>query len=387
MRRAIIISSIVKLFAIFFASEPTAFAQDQIIPTPISHFNSTFTPTSLPSINFIAAIPDSTNGWGYKYSDLKIDLSEWAKSPYAKVESVGVSTHGRAIWMVSISDAKDSLGYPGNSFVKKSRVMIHARTHPAEVQANYISNEAIKFLLGPSAIAAQLRSEFIFNIIPMYNPDGVEEGHSRLNGRLVDLESNWDKPILEVEVQTLKNLFLRLMNGPIPIQVALNLHSDQYLFSRFFVYHLPSGTSLTYSELEKRFIEKSQSHFQFGIRDWDFYSTWPTTKTQYPESFWWLNYREKVLALTYEDTNEAGANKFDSTALALVLGSADFIRENPATKILVNRKRMDDQRILLTLRGIKIPSGYLNLPHGGEMISITGKILKAEKGVSVQPIP
>ncbi len=56
----------------------------------------------------------------------------------------------------------------------------------------------------------------MFNIIPMYNPDGVELGYGRENANGVDIESNWDKPVLEPEVQVLKGLFEKFMAEPNP---------------------------------------------------------------------------------------------------------------------------------------------------------------------------
>ena len=271
---------------------------------------------------------DSTNGWGYGYDSLLSDIAKWKKSPYVTIDSIGASAQGRAIWMISITGSQDSLSGHGSASSRKHRVFIHARTHPAEVQANYIANEAIRFLTDETASASATRSGFIFNIIPMYNPDGVEKGHSRLNGNLVDLESNWNSLTLEPEVLSLKKTFQRFMNGPIPIEVALNLHSDQFNCTRFFFFHFAAGTSEIYTQLEKTFIEKVQSHFLEGIKNWDFVKSWDTgTKLVYPESFWWLTYQEKVLALTYEDTNCPNAGLFDSTAHALVLGSVDYIRE------------------------------------------------------------
>ncbi len=270
---------------------------------------------------------DSTNGWGYGYASLLKDLAEWRLNPNVKIDSIGATVEGRALWMVSISNAADSLAQTSAGALRKRRIFIHARTHPAEVQANFIANETIHFLLQATPEAVRLRSDFIFNIIPMYNPDGVEAGHGRLNAHLVDLESNWDKPVIEPEVLALRGLFDRLMQGPIPVEVALNLHSDQLNCTRFFFYHLAAGTSEAYTGMEQNFIGKVQGYFPAGIQDWNFVSSWGNgTQARYPEGYWWLNYHENVLALTYEDTNCPNASGFDSTGRALAQGAADYIR-------------------------------------------------------------
>jgi hypothetical protein len=69
-----------------------------------------------------------------------------------------------------------------------------------------------------------------------------------------------------------------------------------------------------------------------GIEPWYYEITWTTsTPTYYPESWFWLNHQEKVMALTYEDWNDAQAANFDSTANALLRGIADYLHIKPAT--------------------------------------------------------
>ncbi|MCI0691821.1 hypothetical protein L0337_07415 [candidate division KSB1 bacterium] len=105
------------------------------------------------------------------------------------------------------------------------RIWMHARTHPSEVQGWWVTDEMIKLLLGETSLARLLRERCLFNIMPMYNPDGVELGLARENAHGVDIESNWN----------------------------------------YFVSWVGS------------------------------------TPTQYPESWFWLNHREAVMALTYEE--------------------------------------------------------------------------------------
>lgn len=309
------------------------------------------------SIGTASDYTDSATHWGYGYDSLLKDLTAWRKSPFVKIDSIGASVQGRAIWMVSITGPADSLGPVDDSSSKKHRVFIHARTHPAEVQADYIANEAIKYLIDDTLPRSEeLRRGFVFNIVPMYNPDGVELGHGRLNAHLVDLESNWDKGVLEPEVTALKKQFETFQAGPLPIEVALNLHSDQFNCTRFFFFHYAAGTSPFYETLEKQFIAGVQAQFPGGIKDWSFVASWGDgTAARYPEGFWWLTQREKVLALTYEDTNCPNAGRFDSTGRALVLGSVDYIRNRPRVDIRPLAARVS--RMLLVSGGVYIPAG------------------------------
>jgi hypothetical protein len=268
---------------------------------------------------------DTLPQWGYGYAKLREDLDQWARNPLVRIDSIGATVQGRAIWSVNITEGADSVGRPGDASWRKRRVFVHARTHPAEVQAHHVAVEMIKFLLDSSDLARDIRREYIFNIVPMYNPDGVEMMHPRENANKIDIESNWNKPTLEIEVRSLKKHFEFLQSGPVPVEVALNLHSDQYLC--FFFFHQPGGTSPAFADMEKDFIGKVQGHFPGGIKDWSFMTSWPNaTGTQYPEGFWWTTQRERVMALTYEDTNCPGAGGYDSTGRALVRGAVDYLR-------------------------------------------------------------
>jgi hypothetical protein len=309
-------------------------------------------------------VRDSTNGWGYGYDSLLRDLGVWRQDPNVRIDSIGASVQGRALWMVSITAPGDSVGRGGDLPERKRRVFIHARTHPAEVQALWVARETIRFLLSGDGRAGALRRDFIFNIIPMYNPDGVELGKARQNAHDVDLESNWDNNPMEPEPTALKKTFMAYMAGPIPIEVALNLHADQYNCARFFFFHYAEGTSAAYAALEKAFIAGVQAHYPGGIRNWDFVESWANgTVTHYPEGFWWVNHGDKVMALTYEDQNtltQIGADcphpgGYDTTGAALALGSADYIRSRMAAPILARSPPVT--RVLLRREGVLFPPG------------------------------
>jgi hypothetical protein len=65
---------------------------------------------------------------------------------------------------------------------------------------------------------------------------------------------------------------------------------------------------------------------KYGFENWDYFVSWTSgTPDQYPESWWWMNHGENVMALTYEDMNCEAAGNYDSTAYALVLGVCEYI--------------------------------------------------------------
>lgn len=259
------------------------------------------------------------SNWGYGYDSLLVDLARWEQSPYVTIDSLGLSVQNRALWQLTItSDAP-----PGGS--PRRTIYVHARTHPNEVQAWWVTNEMINLLLSEDAFAQFLRENCVFYIIPMYNPDGVELGYPRQNANGIDIESNWNTFPSEPEVQILRNRFTELMSSPAPIEVALNMHSA-IACTRYFVYHHENGTSVPFTQLEQDFINGVRYYFPAGIEPWYYYISWTSgTPLQYPESWFWVNFGESVMALTYEDMNCPPAGAYDTTAFALLHGVSDYL--------------------------------------------------------------
>ena len=265
-------------------------------------------------------------GWGYGYDSLLVDLERWQQSPYVQIDSAGASVQNRTLWLLSITD-------PAQGTEPKIRVWIHARTHPGEVQGFWVTNEIINTLLAETPAALNLRAKCVFNIMPMYNPDGVELGYARENAHGVDIESNWNTTPGEPEVNVIRDLFATFMASEMPIRVALNMHSA-FACKRYFVYHDAAGTSPAFAEDEKLFIGDIRQYWMEGFENWDYFVSWRNgTPRVYPESWFWLNHREAVMALTYEDMNCTDAGDYDRTADAILQGVSDYLGINPPTGI------------------------------------------------------
>jgi hypothetical protein len=260
--------------------------------------------------------------WGYSYDSLLQDLSIWSQSPYVIIDSLGASVLNRALWQLTItSDIPPA--------EPRRTVHIHARTHPNEVQAWWVTDEMINLLLSEDPFSQFMREKCTFYIIPMYNPDGVELEYPRENAHGIDLESNWNTNPVEPEVAVLRQRFIELMASPAPIEVALNMHSA-HLCKRYFVFHDSTGTSPLFTVFEQDFIEGIRSYFPNGIEPWYYFITWTSgTPLVYPESWFWLNHAEAVMALTYEDMNCTAAGNYDMTAYALLHGIVDYLELSP----------------------------------------------------------
>lgn len=73
-------------------------------------------------------------------------------------------------------------------------------------------------------------------------------------------------------------------------------------------------------------LKSIQSYYPEGFEDWDFYVSWKNgTPNYYPESWFWKNYEDDVMALTYEDMNCSSAGNYDETAFAMLSGIADYL--------------------------------------------------------------
>lgn len=66
--------------------------------------------------------------------------------------------------------------------------------HPGETGASWMMKGVLDYLLGYSENAQVLRSNYIFKLVPMLNPDGVINGNTRCNLSGVDLNRHWLEP-------------------------------------------------------------------------------------------------------------------------------------------------------------------------------------------------
>ncbi len=298
--------------------------------------------------------------WGYGYQDLLVDLTKWRSSPYITIDSIGNSVLNRALWELRISS--------DSSNIDKHIIYIHVRTHPNEVQSFWVANEIIKLLTSEDSLVQNIRDECVFYIVPMYNPDGVELEYPRENANKIDIEGNWFADTVQPEVKALRKRFVKLMGSNSPIELALNMHSA-YKCKRYFVYHHQNGTSQKYTQIEKLYINFVVSYFVGGIEPWNFFITWKNgTPRKYPESWWWLNFKEKVLALTYEDGNCEEAGDYDKTAYAILTGIADYFGLN-SPDYVQNEIKYNDMDLKSTPNPVKV----------GESVKIKVKLNMQQK--------
>jgi hypothetical protein len=262
--------------------------------------------------------------WGYGYDSLQIDLVRWSSHPNVQVDSIGNSVQGRIIHRLTITQDLPLI---------RPTLSFHARTHPLEVQGFWPMRHIIDSLLYGDSTKQNLLKLYRFDFIPMLNPDGVElqqdcpAGFGRCNANGVDIESNWsDTASQEPEVKALRKHFEERMSSSQPIQVMLNMHSA-FGCNKFFWIHNSSATSASYLWDQQNFVGLVQDEFHL-IQDWNSHTSWiDLAPTKYPESYFWWNHGEEVLALTYEDFKECPDEPhYDKSGMALLHGVHRYLQ-------------------------------------------------------------
>lgn len=117
------------------------------------------------------------------------------------------SREQRPVELVTIS-SKESMGdkvevaqgvgvFPTKSLpnrFEKIGVFVSARVHPGEVPASHVMNGIIKFLVSDDPCAELLRSKCVFYMVPIINPDGVDNGLYRSDSQGQNLNRHYLTP-------------------------------------------------------------------------------------------------------------------------------------------------------------------------------------------------
>ncbi|MEW6305334.1 MAG: M14 family metallopeptidase [Verrucomicrobiota bacterium] len=134
------------------------------------------------------------------------DFAKWMskvdKARFVKKKTIGRSMRGEPIQQLEISESA-----PPNY------VFIVGRQHPPEVTGTMGLMAFVETICGDSELAKSFRKQFRTAVVPLMNPDGVREGHWRLNLGGVDLNRDW-KNFAHPETQVVRAEILRLAEQP-----------------------------------------------------------------------------------------------------------------------------------------------------------------------------
>ncbi len=138
------------------------------------------------------------------------------QNSFAKKKVIGYSSLGKPIEELEISEASDPADY----------IVLTGRLHPPEVTGAIALFSFVETITGNSETANEFRKKFKVYVIPLLNPDGVDNGNWRHNIHGVDLNRDWyyfNQP----ETKAVKNEMLRLKNLSGKMKFFIDFHSTQ----------------------------------------------------------------------------------------------------------------------------------------------------------------
>jgi len=146
----------------------------------------------------------------YKWEDSLATL------PFVKKQKIGQSILGKVINVLSI----------GNN--EKKLIVVLSRQHPPEVTGYMAMQEFIRSVTSDTELAKNFRKNYQLLLIPVINPDGVDEGNWRHNVAGVDLNRDWEN-FLQPETRSVRDYLLKkidLQNAK--VYFGIDFHSTYY---------------------------------------------------------------------------------------------------------------------------------------------------------------
>jgi len=118
---------------------------------------------------------------------------------------------------------------------QKPAVVLIARQHPGETVSSYVMAGLIRFLVGDSPAAKELRDRFCFHIVPMVNVDGVIYGNARCTLTGYDPNRCWlsPDPVAHPIVYGLRE-YLNTTQNRCGVSLFLDLHGHSQRTAAFF---------------------------------------------------------------------------------------------------------------------------------------------------------
>ncbi len=141
-------------------------------------------------------------------------MDSLATLPFVHQQIIGYSVMGKPIVALSTTGSNG-----------KKQIIVLSRQHPPEVTGYMAMQEFVRSVLGNTRLAVDFRKEFEIIMVPMLNPDGVDEGNWRHNAGGVDLNRDWDL-FVQPETKAVKEFLLtRQKEQQSTVYFAIDFHS------------------------------------------------------------------------------------------------------------------------------------------------------------------
>ncbi|HEY9132687.1 MAG TPA: M14-type cytosolic carboxypeptidase [Dyella sp.] len=251
----------------------------------------------------------------YPYSQMQDYVNTLFRSPYVFRRNIGMSP------LLQLPIPALTISAP--SQLPRQRVVIHARTHPAETGPSYVLEGLIDAAIRDDELGRRLRSRYVFEIVPMHNVDGVQLGNYRTNATSLNLENRWfverynHLPLYLMPTAPLENRILNhqvfaplAIDQRMPTVLALNLHSSNsapntqaFFFPHFGsdpVRYTPQQIALWHKQLD--FIRGTALHYDGRVEQPPADGGSGFLNSSFIETWWWQLRQDQVNAITLETT-------------------------------------------------------------------------------------
>ncbi len=133
-------------------------------------------------------------------------VSDWSKgilqNKFVSSEIIGKSPQNRPFQCLRIGENQSD-----------SKIMIViGRLHPPEVTGQFALQAFVETLCKDSETAKKFRKEYTVYVVPMMNPDGVDNGHWRHNTGGIDLNRDWED-FNQPETQIVRDFLRKKLTG------------------------------------------------------------------------------------------------------------------------------------------------------------------------------
>lgn len=255
-------------------------------------------------------------------------IAELSKLPYVSESVLGSSSRGKPIFKLEIGEKNPPENY----------MIIISRQHPPEVTGYFAMKKFVETIAGDSEAAMNFRKAVNTVVIPLVNPDGVDNGHWRHNINGVDLNRDWVE-FNQPEPKVVRDEVERILNNEKgKIIFFLDFHSTTED-----VFYTLSLESLISDELsEDRIAVRKEGHelvnqwlanLQERIPSYNVNPIDTLSQATSPTSDRWMMREYDVPGLTYEVGDETNREQIKTVAegaaeeLMKLLASSNFFKK------------------------------------------------------------
>ena len=216
-------------------------------------------------------------------------LEELAAHDEISTTVIGNSVEGRPIHLAKTADRPEF-------------VLLLGRQHPAEVPGALAMRQFVAVVLGDSALAREFRERFALLIIPLLNPDGVANGHSRHNAGRVDLNRDWG-PFTQPETRSVARLMAGVDKLGMQPRLMLDFHATKMTPTMIFYTQVPEDNT------DPRFFAKDwMTRVDERIAEYEFtHDPRPPSDLDNAKNYFFSRFG--IPAITYEIGDEADRDK------------------------------------------------------------------------------